>query len=171
MEAQISSTARIFPSSTRSDTIVRVKRPHVYPGGEPLLVHPELAGMGPAEYDLGALHVVPYGPEGSLTVHHIYDRVRFRKGLLRILGFTDTGATGLRGCLDVADGLAIKEKGLEVFREFFSGKTVWLLRSTVNNGGTLGAPCLFESRNEVAVRFYTFDTVAPKDSITAHYAL
>ena len=170
MEAQISSTARLFAPSTRPNTIIRVKRPHVYPSWEPRLVHPELAGMGPAEYDLAALRVVPYGPEGSLTVHHIYDRVRSRKGLLGVLGFTDTSATGLRGCLDIADGLAIKEKGLEVFREFFSGRIVWLLRSTVNNWGTFGAPCLFESRGEVAMRFYSFGTGAPRDSVTAHYA-
>ncbi len=171
METHTAATPQGLPPSL--DTTIHVNRHLVHLYWRRDLVYPE--ATSPDEFNLADLSIVHYGHEGPFRVGQIYHRVKSRKNLLGAFGFTDTGLTGLKGCLDIADGLAIREavqkKGLGIFRKFFSGKTLWLMRSVVNKGGTFAAPCLFEveGQDKVELHFRVFDAFAPEGSVTAHF--
>lgn len=174
MQTHIATPQGLPPSLNTIIRVNRAERPRYFDGvgGEGLRVmHPELESTGPAEYDLANLQVVPHGSDGSLTVDGVYNTVKNRKGVLGLVGFRDTSAMGLSGCLGVADGRAILEKGIEVFDAFFPGKVLWLLRSIVEHHGVLMAPCIFRTSESarLAIDWYRLYTRASRRSVTAHF--
>lgn len=125
------------------DTIVRVDRTvsPVYPDWMKKMMHPKLEATGPAEYDLATVQLWLHdGQKGGNWVkgQAIYDHLKSNDML--------------EGCLGLADGLAIQQKGIEVFRKFFAGKAVFLWKSVVQSrDGLLRVPYLFEDGGEVVV--------------------
>lgn len=179
METHIAAAPQGLPSSL--DTIIRVNRAKHpdYPNwiGEEgwNITHPELECVGPAEYGLGNLRVMPSKQDGLLTARDLYHRVKSRKDTLGFFGLTDTSPMGLGGCLGLADGNAILEKDITIFDEFFPGDQLWLLRSTVDRQGTLMTPCIFRTSRvseypaRLAIQWSTQDTRVSRRSITAHF--
>ncbi len=127
------------------DTIIRVNRSvkPAYPDWMKKVMHPELETTGPAEYDLATVQLwLHEGQQGGNWAkgQRIYDHLKSNNML--------------EGCLGLADGLAIQQKGIEVFRKFFAGKAVFLWKSVVQNrGGDLHVPYLIEHRGEVVVHW------------------
>ncbi len=124
------------------DTIIRVDRSvrPVYPDWMKKVMHPELEGAGPSEYDLATVEQWLHDDQkkGVVVGNRIYDHLKK----------TDT----LKTCLGLRDGEEIKKKGIEVFRKFFGGKAVFLWASVVRGRvGGLRVPCLVGRGGEVVV--------------------
>lgn len=130
------------------DTIIRVDRSvrPVYPDWMKKVMHPELEGVGPSEYDLATVVQWLHDDQktGVATGNRIYDHLKK----------TDA----LKTCLGLRDGEEIKKKGIEVFRKFFRGKAVFLWASVVQDrDGDLGVPCLVGHGGDVVVYWYWLD--------------
>lgn len=64
----------------------------------------------------------------------------------------------VQGCLSLADGKAIQEKGIIFFRRHFKGKRVFLWRSAGKNQANYDyVPCVFEESGEVVLEWIRFD--------------
>ncbi|MCX6820030.1 MAG: hypothetical protein NT019_01945 [Candidatus Adlerbacteria bacterium] len=121
------------------DTIVRIDRSTVptQPQWLKKPLHPELATTGPAEYDLAAIQLWLHekqkeGAKGQTLYGHL------------------TRNNMLEGCLGYADGLAIQQKGLEVFRGLFGRTTLFLWRSVGRSSNRrLVVPCIGERNDEL----------------------
>ena len=115
----------------------------VYPDWMEKVMHPELETMGPSMYDLATVQLWLHdGQKGGNWVkgQTIYDHLKSNNML--------------ESCLGLADGLAIQQKGIEVFRKFFAGKAVFLWKSVVQfRVGDLRVPCLVEHDVGVVVRW------------------
>lgn len=125
------------------DTIIRVNRSvkSAYPDWMKKVMHPDLETTGPAEYDLATVQLwLHEGQQGGNWAkgQRIYDHLKSNNML--------------EGCLGLADGLAIQQKGIEVFRKFFAGKAVFLWKSVVRDrGGDLHVPFLLGHGGGVVV--------------------
>lgn len=122
------------------DTVIRVDRTvkPVYPDWMKKVMHPELEGAGPSEYDLATVEQWLHDDQKGNWVkgQRIYDHLKK----------TDT----LKTCLGLRDGEEIKKKGIEVFRKVFGKNGVFLWASVVQDrGGYLHAPYLFGYGGEV----------------------
>lgn len=100
----------------------------VYPDWVDKVVHPELAGTGPAEFylksDVAIWHHDDQKNAGKLYGVYLYRYLRDRGMLTR--------------CLGLQEGAAIQQKGVDVFQRFFRGYSVFLWKSTVqHNDGSL----------------------------------
>lgn len=131
------------------DFLIRVDRSvkPSYPDWMKKMMHPELEATGPAEYDLQTrveqwLH--DDQKNGVVVGDTIYKHLK------------DTDA--LASCLNLQDGLVIKEKGIAVFRKLFAGKAVFLWGSVVRGRGGLNVPCLCESGGKVVVDWHWLDS-------------
>ena len=118
----------------------RATRP-TYPKWFEGLINPELEQTGPIQYDLRR-DVQPW----------LHDQQKKKseavKGYLVYKHLKRTGA--LTSCLNLQDGLAIMQKGVDVFRSLFKGKTPPLWGSVVQRSpGELRVPCLFD--HDVAI--------------------
>jgi hypothetical protein len=137
------------PKAKKLDTIIRVDRSvrPAYPDWSKVVMNPELENTGPAEYDLAKIEQWLHdGQKGEryMRGQAIYDHLKSNNLL--------------DSCLGLTDGIAIQQKGIEVFRRFFSGKAVFLWRSVVRNDlGSLSVPCLYEDDGEVKLRWYWLD--------------
>ena len=127
------------------NTIIKVDRSvkPVYPDWMKKVMHPELEGNGPAEYDLA--NVEQWLHEGQkdgkwTKGDNIYARLKENDNEL------------LKTCLTLRDGEEIKKNGIEAFRKFFKGKVLFLWGSVVlSRGGDLDVPYLGDDGGEVVV--------------------
>ena len=125
---------------TPHDTLIRIDRSvrpnSIYEndGKEIMLLHPELEGMGPSEYDLAKIRCYTHpvqkhksGISGEGLYWHLRD--------------TDS----LKHCLGIQDAIEIKRKGLRVFRKLF-GKKIMICWKSIgrDSEGTLRAPYICE---------------------------
>lgn len=103
-----------------------------------------LEKIGPAEYALPSINLWLHDGQkngGVTTGNRIYDDLKSNNML--------------EGCLGLADGLAIQQKGIEVFRKFFGGKAMFLWKSVVQyRVGFLFVPFLIEFGGLVVVLWH-----------------
>lgn len=118
------------------DFTVRVDRAvkPAYPSWSDKVMHPELEGTGPAEYDLKSgveewLH--DDQKTGVVSGDTIYKRLKKDDALANQLGLSDL--------------LAIQKMGIGVFRALFKGKAVFGWKSVVRDRDNLylRVPCLY----------------------------
>lgn len=127
------------------DFFVRVDRSvkPSYPDWMRKVMHPELELAGLAEYDLSQVEQWLHDDQknGSVEGNTIYKRLK--------------KDNVLASCLNLQDGLAIQKKGIAVFRKLFSGKSVFLWGSVVQDrNGDLYVPYLYERYGGVVVRWH-----------------
>jgi hypothetical protein len=128
-----------------TDFVVDVDRSKrvIVPEGCTLLFH-ELERTGPPKYDL------------RIVEHWLHEQQKLsRVSGKTIFDYLESGNM-LQSCLGWQDGCAIKEKGVEVFRELFGRSAVVFLWKTVirNVQGNLGVSCLLESDSELKMDWY-----------------
>ncbi len=121
------------------DTLIKVDRSikPIYPDGMQKLMHPELELSGPNEFDLQKLNLW-LKKTSYVTGNQIYDQLK-KDDLLK-------------DSLNLADLLAIQEKGIEVFRSLYKGKAVFGWKSVVEDThGYLRVPYLIEFDGKVVL--------------------
>ncbi|HUO56106.1 MAG TPA: hypothetical protein VMU27_01580 [Candidatus Paceibacterota bacterium] len=120
----------------------------VYPAWMKRKVTPELEAKGPAEYDLSIVELWLHDSQKNRDFPkgwQIYDHLLKSNGMLE-------------SCLGLRDGLAIGQKGIEVFHKFFGDNTVFLWASVLQHlNGRLVVPCLIDYCREVLVGFRFLD--------------
>ncbi len=131
--------------------IIRVDRsatPQYHPHGIKRLLYPQFEHTGPSEYHLSQvkLYIHPEmesGDRGVVSGEMIDDDLR--------------SSDKIKSCLGIQDALAIIEKGVEVFREFFEGKEVACWKSVVlmDNGSRM-VPYFHEHEGRVVVGWRFF---------------
>jgi len=121
-----------------------------YPNWMKKVMHPELEGTGPAEYNLETqVEEWLHDDQKSEVIHGqvIYDYLKKRDMLADQLG--------------LADLLAIQAKGIKVFRNLFKSfksKAVFGWRSVVEvRNGHLDVPCLYEDGDWVVLSWRWLD--------------
>ncbi|HEU0085615.1 MAG TPA: hypothetical protein VFQ59_01500 [Candidatus Paceibacterota bacterium] len=110
------------------------------------IINPELQNSGPENYDLSSLELWLHDDQknGVVGGNTIYESFKVNNLL--------------EGCLNLQDGLAIRAKGIMVFRELFQGKAVYLWKSVVQNrDGDLYVPYLYVSGDEVWLIWSSLD--------------
>jgi len=95
------------------DSVLRIDRtvPPVRPEWMKAPLHPELELKGPAEYDMKtglAMSFLPGQGDNKFTGLDAYEHLKTNNLL--------------DGCLGIADGLAIQERGVKAFTKFFENK-------------------------------------------------
>lgn len=129
-----------------SDSIVRVNRAvkPTCPGWMKGVLHPELEGTGPAEYNIANVEQWLHEGQkngGCVKGQKIYKHLK--------------NNNMLESCLGLADLLAIQAKGIDFFRKHFAGKAVFGWKSVVwTRIGYLNVPCLYESGGKVYLDWY-----------------
>ena len=149
--------AGLVPPETTSAKAVVVKdiirvdrsiRP-AYPDWTGVVMHPELENTGPERFDLAKVRDNLWLHDGQknggrVTGQVIYDHLKS----------TDT----LKTCLGLRDGEEIQKKGIEVFRQYFNGKAIFLWKSVVRHrDGGLSVPSLCEDGGRVVIGWYWLD--------------
>jgi hypothetical protein len=102
-----------IPVEEKIDSVLHVDRavPPVHPEWMKNPAHPELELNGPAEYDLKTSLEISFLPgqgDGKFTGLDAYEHLKSNN----LLG----------GCLGLADGFAIRERGIKAFSKFFESK-------------------------------------------------
>ncbi len=111
--------------------------------------HPDLDRVGPDIYDLRKIQLWLHPTQGSKDMTATMKPFDIHQGLV---------SSGLvKRCLNVQDGMAIKEKGPDVFRKIFGGSNKWvfLWKSAIRlkNKGVY-VPCMLVENNEVRVCWF-----------------
>ena len=116
-----------------------------YPDWMKSVVNPKLELSGPLEYDLQSIRLWYHdGQKDSTAGHRIYLQLQIENA------FAD--------CLGLADLLAIKAKGVKVFRSLFAGKQVCGWKSVIRSGnGDLHVPCLNAGNGKVVLSWRCLD--------------
>jgi hypothetical protein len=101
------------PQEEKIDSVIHIDRtvPPVHPEWMKTPLHPELELKGPAEYDLKggvALSFIAGQGDGKFTGLDAYEHLKSNNLL--------------EGCLGLADGLALCERGPKAFSKFFEAK-------------------------------------------------
>lgn len=124
----------------------RTARP-TYPEWVRDILHPELELSGPTEFDLSKVEELLHESQkngGWVKGTQIYECL--------------AGNYMLDSCFNLADLLAIQAQGLETFRRFFKGKTIFAWKSVARGRtGDLHVPCLGEDDHKVIVGWRWFD--------------
>ncbi len=123
----------------------RSKKP-TYPDWVKKVIHPEFELSGPTEFDLK--NVSLWLHEDQKTVYTTGNKIyqQLKKDDL------------LKDCLNLADLLAIQEKGIETFRNLYKGKAVFGWKSVVEfTYGYLYVPCLIEHGGGVVLHWRWLD--------------
>jgi hypothetical protein len=113
--------------------IIRVDRSvrPVYPEWVKKVMHPELEGTGPAEYDLAKVEQWFHDEQkkGVVVGNRIYEHLKSNNML--------------DSCLGLRDLEEIQKKGVTFFRKPINAKAVFGWKSVVlGDGGNLSVPCL-----------------------------
>jgi hypothetical protein len=101
------------PVEEKIDSVLHVDRtvPPVHPEWMKTPLHPELELTGPAEYDLKSSMDISFLPgqgDGKFTGLDAYEHLKSNNLL--------------DGCLGIADGFAIRERGVKAYSKFFEAK-------------------------------------------------
>jgi hypothetical protein len=115
-----------------------------YPDWVEMVMHPELEGTGPAEYNLQRdveLWLHPKQKKGTVSGNDIHALLKESNTLADQLGLTDL--------------VAIRDVGIVVFRELFKGKVVFGWKSVVQHRhGRLHVPYLYGRGDGVVLRWH-----------------
>jgi hypothetical protein len=127
------------------DTIIRVDRSvrPVYPEWVKEVMHPELEGTGPAEYDLAKVEQWLHDEQkkGVMVGNRIYEHLKSNNMLA--------------SCLGLRDLEEIQKKGVRCFPKPVKGNAVFGWKSVVlGHGGNLSVPCLVEVGGGVLLDWY-----------------
>jgi hypothetical protein len=127
------------------DTIIRVDRSvrPVYPEWVKKVMHPELEGTGPAEYDLAKVEQWLHDEQkkGVMVGNRIYEHLKSNNMLA--------------SCLGLRDLEEIQKKGVRCFPKPVKGNAVFGWKSVVlGHGGNLSVPCLVEVGGGVLLDWY-----------------
>jgi len=117
-----------------------------YPDWVKELLHPELETVGPAEFNVTELEcwLHPDQVEGVVKGNDIYQLLK-RENLIK-------------GCLGLADLLAIQKRGIAFFRKYFAEKAVFGWKSVVRDRiGNLNVPYLVVHEGKVIVNWDWLD--------------
>ncbi len=111
--AKKSKIKEAVPQEEKIDSVIHVDRavPPVHPAWMKAPLHPELELKGPAEYDLKTnmdISFLPGQGDNKFTGLDAYEHIKSNNLL--------------DGCLGIADGLAIQERGVKAFSKFFESK-------------------------------------------------
>lgn len=137
------------------DFMIKIDRsaPVLYPDWVLEVLHPELEGEGPAEYNLDELFHFSHENESQevgvdnneIRGNDIYENFKKNGELVNNIG--------------LADLLAIQAKGVEVFRQLFGNNVVFGWRSVVRGRLGLLAPCLYEREGKVILKWGNLDHI------------
>lgn len=125
------------------NTLIRINRAlkPAYPDWVKEVIHPELEGVGPAEYDMTKVELRLHDDQkdgGYTTGHKIYEHLKA----------TDS----LKNCFGLDDALAIQKNGIAAFRKVFGNKVVVCWRSVVGDqSGYLNVPYVYDRGGKVVV--------------------
>ena len=127
------------------DTIIRVDRSvrPVYPEWVKKVMHPELEGTGPAEYDLAKVEQWFHNEQkkGVVVGDRIYEHLK-RNNMLD-------------SCLGLRDLEEIQKKGVTFFPNAVKSHVVFGWKSVVlGHGGNLNVPCLVALGSRVVLDWY-----------------
>lgn len=131
------------------DPIIRVDRSirPSYPDWVKTVMHPELENIGPAEYDIAKL---------ELWLHDGQKDGKWIEGNKIYAHLKETG--DLKNHCGLRDLEEIQKKGIAFFRKHFNGKAVFAWQGVVRyRRGNLNVPYLFESGDEVVLRWHYLD--------------
>jgi hypothetical protein len=142
-------------------TIIRVDRSvrPVYPEWVKKVMHPELEGTGPAEYDLAKVEQWFHDEQkkGAMVGNRIYEHLKSNNMLY--------------SCPGLRDLEEIQKKGVTLFRELFKDKAVFGWKSVVlGPGGNLSAPCLVGLGSGVVLDWYWLDSYWSDNRATLRFA-
>jgi hypothetical protein len=134
-----------LPVEEKIDSILHVDRtvPPAHPEWMKAPLHPELELTGPAEYDMKSLQssFVKGQESGTFTGMDVYEHLK--------------AENLLSGCLGLADGWAIRERGIKAYCKFFEAKdgAVVALWTAVfkDDDGKLYVPLAMPVLNKVAI--------------------
>jgi hypothetical protein len=135
-----------LPVEEKIDSVIFVDRTVAPPRPEwvKTLLHPELELTGPAEYDLKTnmdISFLPGQGDNKFTGVEAYEHLKSNNLL--------------DGCLGIADGLALRERGIKAYVKFFEAKdgAVVALWTGVFKGddGKLYVPLAMPVLNKVAI--------------------
>ena len=111
-----------------------------YPDGTKKLIRPEFERTGPTEYDLMSLRQLVHKDreDGTSSGKLVYKHLKQTEAI--------------KDCLNLQDGQAIRDKGVEVFRKIFGENYVFLWKSIAKNeDGDLRVPFLFAGVDSVII--------------------
>lgn len=111
-----------------------------YPDETKKLVYPEFECTGPEKYDLMRLRQLVHKDRGDGTSSGkpVYKNLK--------------QAEDIKDCLNLQDGQAIRDEGVEVFRKVFGENYVFLWKSIAKNkDGDLRVPFLFAGFDSVMI--------------------
>ncbi len=149
------------------DTVICIDRslPLNYPPWVLTVMHQELIGTGPPQYDLSQIELWFHDRQrGDCRGRH--EKVD-GNDVYKCLKSSDM----LKSCLNLADGEEIKKKGVVVFEQFFGIQDVFLWQSVVRNGaGFLLTPYLFEFCGDTSIGWRYLHTLWDIGSPAAHFA-
>jgi hypothetical protein len=139
------------------DTFIHVDRSvhrPAYPDWVKRVMHPELESTGPADYDLAQ--------QVRMWRHQDQQNNRSMNGQAL---YNDLKSNGLlESCLGLADGYAIQQKGIRLWRRVFAGGgnrfvpgRALLLRSVVAKNANLYAPYLQDDDDAVTLNWLCLD--------------
>lgn len=135
-----------LPVEEKIDSVLHVDRTAapVYPAWMKAPLHPELELKGPAEYDLKSnieISFLPGQGDEKFTGMEVYEHLKSNNLL--------------DGCLGLADGYALRERGIKAYVKFFEAKdsSVVALWTGVfkDDDGKLYVPLAMPVLNKVAV--------------------
>ena len=135
-----------IPVEEKIDSVLHVDRTvaPTHPDWMKSLLHPELELNGPAEYDMKTnldISFLPGQGDGKFTGLDAYEHLKSNN----LLG----------GCLGIADGWAIRERGVKAFSKFFESKegavvALWTAVFT-DDAGKLCVPLAMPLLGKIAI--------------------
>jgi hypothetical protein len=135
-----------IPVEEKIDSVLLVDRtvPPAHPDWMKTPLHPELELTGPAEYDLKTnmdISFLPGQGDGKFTGLDAYEHLK--------------GNNLLAGCLGLADGFAMRERGVKAYNKFFEAKegavvALWTAVFT-DDDGKLCVPLAMPILGKVAI--------------------
>lgn len=142
-----------------SDFLIKIERPFPskYPKWISRFVAHEFQCAGPYEYDLQK--------DVKIWLHRGQQGGKIRGDAVLFKHLLFPGRLSL--CFNLQDGLAIQQKGVNVFRKLYGRRSVFLWASAgYNNIGELFCPYLMEHNNKVErfwrlINFSFFDQNSP----------
>lgn len=131
------------------NTIIRIDRSikPTYPDWVKKVIHPELEGVGPAEYDMAKSELWLHDGQKNgkyIVGHKIYEYLK--------------ESDSLKNCYGYDDALAIQKNGIDAFRKVFGNKVVYCWRSVVQDqDGDLYVPYVDVNGGELVVYWNDID--------------
>lgn len=133
------------------DAVIRIDRMArpAYPSWTKKVMHPELEGAGPAEYEISVVKQWFHEEQKKISDEGVEGNKIYRYLVKNNL---------LNSHLGVADLRAIKDKGVAFFRKYFSGMQVFAWKSVIlDYDGDYFVPCLEERDKKMIIQWFELD--------------